>query len=109
MATTFYALLLPGDLAAGGVFWYKLFRKAEKVYEPMALIIFTRLINTLAMLMIGLVAMWYDSKVATPEIRLMLWVIFCSGITAFLPLFSRRSCKGLPLVRRHHARDWPTS
>lgn len=90
MATTFYALLLPGDLAAGGVFWYKLFRKAKKVYEPMALIIFTRLINTLAMLMIGLVAMWYDSKVATPEIRMMLVVIFCLGTTAFLPLISRR-------------------
>ena len=90
MATAFYALILPGDIAAGGVFWFKLFRRAKMVYEPMALIVITRLINTLAMVMIGMGAMWYDTTVAKPQIRIMLVLIFLCAASVFLVLFSKR-------------------
>jgi uncharacterized protein (TIRG00374 family) len=50
----FYGMFLPGDLAGGAVRWYKLSQPEKKRAEAAAAITFDRLIDTIALLVLGM-------------------------------------------------------
>lgn len=89
MIATFYSLVLPGDLVAGGVSWYKLSQPDSKYIEAGALLIFFRLVQISNLIFVGLFAAWMDQQIAAPEIRtiiviglfgiILMWVIFFSN------------------------------
>ena len=101
MIATFYSLVLPGDLIAGGVSWYKLSQPNRKYIEAGALLIFFRLVQISSLIFVGLIAAWMDPQIATPEIRtiivigivgiVVMWVIFFSNqITKILNLITNK-------------------
>ncbi len=65
LATRFYGLLLPGELSAGLVKWYKLSSRNKMRAEAVACIVFTRIINMLSLAFLGaaffLIEMPYNS------------------------------------------------
>jgi len=89
MIATFYSLVLPGDLIAGGVSWYKLSQPNHKYVEAGALLIFFRLVQISSLIFVGLLAALMDQQIAIPEIRaiivigllgiVLMWIIFFSN------------------------------
>lgn len=89
MIATFYSLVLPGDLIAGGVSWYKLSQPNHKYVEAGALLIFFRLVQISSLIFVGLLAALMDQQIAVPEIRaiivigllgiVLMWIIFFSN------------------------------
>ncbi|MBN1992350.1 MAG: flippase-like domain-containing protein [Anaerolineae bacterium] len=104
----FYSLLLPGELAGGGATWYKLSRPERKGIQAGALLIYFRLVDTLVLLGVGLIGMWFDARLASPYFRtivgmmfggvMLLWLPFCSAtVTSLIAHLSRPLLSRLPL------------
>ena len=90
LISTFYTLLLPGEITGGGIRWYKLSKKQGKWAEAVAVVVFFRLINTLTLGITGFVAMWLDHRVLAIIPR-WLPAAFVGVLTlGILPLLSRR-------------------
>lgn len=89
MIATFYSLILPGDLIAGGVSVYKLSQPDRKYIEAGALLIFFRLIQISCLIIVGLIAAFLDPQIGSPEIRILIllgllsitimWILFFSN------------------------------
>jgi hypothetical protein len=89
MIATFYSLVLPGDLLAGGVSWYKLSRPDGKYIEAGALLIFFRLVQISCLVFIGLIVALMDPQIGSPEFRtliifgllsiILMWILFFSN------------------------------
>ncbi|MCJ7695879.1 MAG: flippase-like domain-containing protein [Anaerolineaceae bacterium] len=89
MIATFYSLVLPGDLLAGGVSWYKLSQPERKYIEAGALLIFFRLVQISCLVFIGLIVALWDPQIGSPEFRtliifgllsiILMWILFFSN------------------------------
>lgn len=89
MIATFYSLVLPGDLLAGGVSWYKLSQPDRKYVEAGALLIFFRLVQISCLVFIGLIVALWDPQISSPEFRtliifgllsiILMWILFFSN------------------------------
>lgn len=89
MIATFYSLVLPGDLLAGGVSWYKLSQPGRKYIEAGALLIFFRLVQISCLVFIGLIVALWDPQISSPEFRtliifgllsiIFMWILFFSN------------------------------
>jgi len=86
LIATFYSLILPGDLLAGGVSWYKLSRPDRKYIEAGALLIFFRLVQISCLVFIGLVVALWDQQIGAPEFRALI-IFGLSGIIIMWTLF----------------------
>jgi uncharacterized membrane protein YbhN (UPF0104 family) len=86
MIATFYSLILPGDLLAGGVSWYKLSRPDRKYIEAGALLIFFRLVQISCLVFIGLVVALWDQQIGAPEFRALI-IFGLAGIIIMWTLF----------------------
>jgi uncharacterized protein (TIRG00374 family) len=73
-ASTFYGLLLPGDLAGGVVRWYKLSRPDRKPTEVLVVMVVDRILDTVLLILIGVVFWAIDARltVAAPRVFLTL-------------------------------------
>jgi uncharacterized protein (TIRG00374 family) len=86
--SSFYSLVLPGNVLTGGaISWYKLSRSNRKFVEVGALLIYLRLIDTLTLLGIGLVGMWFDTRFSSASFRAIVAAAFFGVILVSLPFF----------------------
>lgn len=99
---SFYSLILPGDLVAGGATWYKLSRSDNKGIEAGALITYFRLVNTLMLVAVGLLSMWADVTLDSEVLKGIVAATFVGLIICSIPLFSKRA---LTLIE-HMGRRW---
>jgi len=60
MIGTFYATFLPGDLAGGAVRWYRMSKPSGQRAEAFASLAFSRLVDTIVMLLSGLIFWFWD-------------------------------------------------
>jgi glycosyltransferase 2 family protein len=60
LTMSFYSMVLPGEILAGGVGWYKLAKINRKMIESGALLIYLRLINIAILLLMGLIGFGFD-------------------------------------------------
>lgn len=79
-ATAFYTLFLPGYIAGGAVRWYKLSRDNRMRAEAFAVIVLSRLLNTVVLLVWGLVGWLEDTNPA----RNIYIGLFLAGVLAVL-------------------------
>jgi hypothetical protein len=111
LITTFYGLVLPGSLAAGGVTWYRLSRAGRRTIEAGAVLIYFRLVDTLTLVCVGVVGTWFDPRLASRHVRLVLGAILVAVAISFLPFVSPSATDFVersvgPLVRRWRLADW---
>jgi uncharacterized protein (TIRG00374 family) len=112
LISSFYSLILPGNILAGGTAsWYKLSRHNRKGIEAGALLIYFRAVNTLTLLGIGLVGMWFDSHLSSPRFRATTGAVFVGVVLLSLPFFSpkvthRIERLGEPLLHRLSLPAW---
>ena len=94
LIATFYSLVLPGDLLAGGVSWYKLSRPDRKYIEAGALLIFFRLVQISCLVFIGLVVALWDQQIGAPEFRALI-IFGLSGIVIMWILYFSNRVTGI--------------
>lgn len=106
LIAVFYSLVLPGSVLAGGVAsWNKLRRGTPRSLDALALLIYFRLVNTVTLLGIGLVGMWFDGRLSSAWVRAGIATAFSALVFASLPLISPRAAGSLsrmaePILRR---------
>jgi len=98
MIATFYSLVLPGDLLAGGVSWYKLSRPDRKYIEAGALLIFFRLVQISCLVFIGLIVALWDPQIGSPEFRTLIIIGLLSIIIMWILFFSNQVTKILDYI-----------
>lgn len=109
LISSFYSLALPGDLAGGGITWYRLFRESGRAYEVGLLIGFYRLLNTFILVALGAAASVFDQHFAHALLRTVIFVWLILIALLMLPFFSRRAASAVrrlfrPLLNR--LPDW---
>jgi uncharacterized protein (TIRG00374 family) len=115
LISAFYSLVLPGNVVAGGaVSWYKLSRSNRKHAEIGALLIYLRLIDTLTLLGIGLIGVWFDVHISSPGFRAVVGAMLVSVVFVSLPFFfpavtRRMEQLGRPLADRFLLPQWVRS
>ena len=106
LISTYYSLILPGSVVAGGaISWYKISRSNRRRAEVGALLIYVRLIDTLVLLGIGLVGVWFDPHFSSLRFKAMVGAMFAGVLLVaspfFFPAVTRRMEQiGQPLVDR---------
>ena len=98
MIATFYSLVLPGDLLAGGVSWYKLSRPGRKYVEAGALLIFFRLVQISCLVFIGLIVALWDPQIGSPEFRTLIIIGLLSIIIMWILFFSNQVIRILDFI-----------
>jgi uncharacterized membrane protein YbhN (UPF0104 family) len=93
MIATFYSLVLPGNIVAGGISWYKLSRPERKFIEAGALLIFFRLVHIASLIGIGLIAALGDPLVSSPTFVSILIFMSMGLFIVLLLFFSNRTSK----------------
>jgi len=89
LISSFYSLILPGNILAGGAAsWYKLSRHHRKGIEVGALLVYFRAVNTLTLLGIGLMGMWFDSHLSSSHLRAVIAAMVMGIVLLSLPFFS---------------------
>jgi hypothetical protein len=93
LATRFYGLFLPG-LASGAIRWYKLSRPDNKSAEALAFMAFSRLIDTIVLVMLGILFWALDITSRSNYIIGLSLLTILSGllITHFLVFNGEVSC-----------------
>lgn len=89
---TFYGMFLPGELAGGAVRWYKMSQPNKKRAEAAAVITFGRLIDTIMLLLLGMVFWFADPPpFANPAIAAVFFAILGGLLLALWLSLSRRA------------------
>ncbi len=105
LISSLYSLVLPGNLVAGGAaLWYKLSRPAGQRIEALGLLIYFRLVNTLTLVGIGLVGVWFDPLLRLPGVRAVVLAMFAGVVLLLLPFFSPAVGSRIEGVGRHLSR-----
>jgi uncharacterized protein (TIRG00374 family) len=107
----FYSLLVPGELVAGGVAWYRLARPRARAAEAAALLVYFRLVNMLVLLGIGLLGLYARPMPGLLRIRTVVGVMGAGVACLLLPFFSPAFTRILRInaravLRRYHAPRW---
>lgn len=105
LATSFYALFLPGQLAAGAVRWYKLARVEGRPAAALAVVGFSRLIELEVTLAIGLAFWALDAQARAhhglPALLAGLALAACLAAHLAAPILAHRlACPIQPPARR---------
>lgn len=91
----FYSIFLPGQLAAGVIRWHKLSRPDNKRAQAFASITFNRLVDTIIIVIVGIL-FWFDSVSDTDyKIGLVLISILFVLLSIYFLLFNVRGYKFL--------------
>jgi uncharacterized protein (TIRG00374 family) len=87
----FYGLVLPGGMLPGAAAaWYKLSRGEGTAVEAGAVVVYIRLVNTLTMLAIGLVALFFDAAGGPAALRAIVGALFVVGLLSYMFFLSPR-------------------
>ncbi|MDX1540700.1 MAG: lysylphosphatidylglycerol synthase transmembrane domain-containing protein [Geminicoccaceae bacterium] len=94
LATSFYALFLPGHLAAGALRWYRLARAEGRPAAALAVVGFSRLIELEVTLALGLTFWAFDAQAralhAWPALLAALALAACLGAHLAGPMLAER-------------------
>ncbi|MFC2036605.1 lysylphosphatidylglycerol synthase transmembrane domain-containing protein [Chloroflexota bacterium] len=88
LISVFYSLIMPGDLIAGVAAWHKLSNPQGKRVEAAVFLVYFRLVNTLVLLVAGIVALWFDPRFGAPKFRIAIAITFTGVILSLLPFVS---------------------
>lgn len=106
---SFYSIVLPGELMAGGIGWYKVTQLNEKAVESAALIIYVRIVNILVLLILGMMGIVFDPQPDTIPLRTIIFALLIFLSVATLPFFSAKINSWFQkiLLSLTHQNTWP--
>ena len=91
MITSFYGLVLPGDLAGGLITWYMISDKSGEKAASASVIIFLRLMNIITLIAFTAIGLVFEEKLI--DINLRVYVIILAGLflLMFIPFVSSKA------------------
>jgi len=104
----FYGLLLPGELSAGLVKWYKLSKLGGMRAEAVACIIFSRVVNTLCLAVLGITFFLIEMPYNSIPIAISLIAGLILSVILYLCIVSARISQGVRnLINKPSSRKIP--
>lgn len=104
LVTVFYSLVVPGELASGGVAWYKLRRAGSEGGTALAVIVMTRLVNLIVLFAVGTIFWLSEGRMQEYQIGVFLLLMLGGMCGACSFLMIRGKCfSRLPLPQRLQA------
>jgi hypothetical protein len=94
LGSMFYNLFLPAS-AVGGIVWYKIGRPGGKLIEAGLLLFFFRLLQTILVLGIGLLGVWFDTGLRQTPMGWMSGLLLLIGLFVALPFVSPRATQAM--------------
>lgn len=106
--TQFYNTVLPNELSATAIKWYRLSKKGTMLAQAFALVVYCRLVSMCSMLLIGFGAAIFETeRVGLAHLRLPLGGLLVITLFANLPLWSPQTGNWvLQMLERVSTRLW---
>lgn len=83
----FYSMVAPGGMVAGGVAtWYKMAKDSGKAIEAGAIVVYFRLVNTLLLVLLGVVGAMMDPRLADTSMQRALFSLLGLTLCGVIPL-----------------------
>ena len=100
MITSFYGLVLPGDLAGGLITWYMISDKSGEKAASASVIIFLRLMNIITLIAFTAIGLVFEEKLI--DINLRVYIIILAGLflLMFIPFVSSKAA----IIMKHISR-----
>jgi hypothetical protein len=105
LIAAFYGLFLSTSLS-GGITWYKLADTSKKKIEAGVLIVYFRLLNTLFVLLIGTLGVWFNLRSVSLSFVFILIFLVISGLIAILPFFSPSVARLFEHIAKRFLLSW---
>jgi uncharacterized membrane protein YbhN (UPF0104 family) len=106
-AAMFYGLVIPGDVSAMAVKWIRLSKGGRHLAETAAIILYCRVVNSLGLLCLGLIALPFEEQLDSALLRALVGGAFLLSLAAFLPFFSGRAALAMGRLGRGLAARLP--
>jgi hypothetical protein len=96
--STFYSLILPGDIASGGVTWHLLSKDHGQRIHVASVVIFMRLINLVALIPFAVLGVWLEPGLAAMRIPQLAAIASFAFLILCLPFFSKHAARAAQTV-----------
>lgn len=90
MISTFFAFVLPGELAGGIVSWYMLSDKSGKKIDSASVIIFLRLLSIMTMVAFTAIGLLFEDKLKSLGLQSYILMLAVLSLLMFIPFVSSR-------------------
>ncbi len=91
LTSTFYSLILPGDLVAGGVTWHLLSKDNKKRAEVAGVVTFLKLLNMITLFPLAILGLIMEEKLVEFNVQFPIFASLVILIILLLPFFSKSS------------------
>ncbi len=89
LISSFYTLFLPGDLSGSVIKWHKLSKPGGQRAQAFSVIAISRLINTLVIIGVGLIALMINNPFKMANVNLLISTALVISLLLLLPIFNK--------------------
>lgn len=89
--SSFYGLILPGDLAGGLITWYYFSEKSGKKVDSATVIIFLRLLNIITVIAFATVGLVFEKKLISLGLQVYIIILAVVLLLMFIPFVSSKA------------------
>lgn len=90
MISSFFAFVLPGELAGGLISWYMVSEKSGKKIDTAVVIIFLRLLSIITMIAFTAIGFVFEEKLKSLGLQAYIFLIAVLSLLMFVPFVSSR-------------------
>jgi hypothetical protein len=95
MISSFFAFVLPGELAGGLISWYMVSEKSGKKVDSAVVIIFLRLLSIITMISFTAIGFVFEEKVESLGLQSYIFLIAVLSLLMFVPFVSSKAATAI--------------
>ncbi len=107
LISSFYGLVLPGDLAGGLITWYMIADKSGERAASASVIIFLRLLGIITLIVFTAVGLAFEDRLIDLDLRMYMFGTAILFLLLFVPFVSSRAALGTKRITRAFIRSIP--
>lgn len=88
LVSMFYGVIVPSEFAGGAVKWYRLSNGGKHTAQAAAVVVYVRLVNTVTLLALGFLAVFWEGRIASDSLRVAAGVLLLASVLCLLPFYS---------------------
>jgi glycosyltransferase 2 family protein len=87
LITSFYSLILPGELLTGGVTWYLLSKDNGKRAEVASVLVYLRILNIITLIPFALLGIYFEPRLKEYDVQFYIFIFGFLLLIMLLPFF----------------------
>ncbi len=107
LITSFYGLVLPGDLAGGLITWYLISEKSGEKAASASVIVFLRLLSIITLIVFTAIGLVFEEKLIDLNLRVYVMIMALLFLLMFVPFVSSRAATAAKEFTRTIVRKTP--